>query len=165
MNKWFLAVAFSVVQTTAIDAAPAFFKDSLLHIREGIVVLNEKIHYYRNLRLEMKDDGDFRVLEGEALNLASVDELSVAVIFTEPRQAELNIKGQLSTPCADAVTSVERQGDTFYVAVAENVWQTFDVCAQVLAPYDVTLELDVADLEFGDYLVRVNDEEIDLELE
>ena len=165
MRNWLLALALGVAQSAATDAAPAFFKDSILHIRDSIVVLNEKIHYYRDVRLEVKDDGDMRVVDGEALNPAQVDELAIAVYFTEPREVELFVKGHLSTPCMDATTSVTRVGDTFYVAVAENVWHTFDVCAQVQEPYELTLNLDVSDLVFGNYLVRVNDEEIELELE
>lgn len=165
MKNWLYAVVLGVVQSAVVHAEPALFKDSVLHVEDSIVVLDEQIHYYRNLQFLLKDNGDFRVVQGEALNLAQIDELSIAVYFTNPRQVELTVTGMLSTPCMDAVTSVKRQGDTFYVAVAENVWQTFDVCTQVLTPFEVSLNLDVSDLALGDYLVKVNDQYIELELE
>lgn len=165
MKKWISAVALSLIQATTSYGTPAFFKDSLLTIKEGIVVLGEEIRYYRNLQMELKENGDFRVVEGENLTLARVDELAVAVLYTEPKQVELQISGHKSTPCIDLKTAVTREGNTFYFAVAESPQQTFDVCVQVLAPYEITAELDVAGLGKGDYLVRVNAAEIDFTLE
>ena len=165
MKKLISAVALSLIQATTSYGTPAFFKDSLLTIKEGIVVLGEEIRYYRNLQMELKENGDFRVVEGENLALAQVDELAVAVLFTEPNQVELQITGHKSTPCIDLKTAVTREGNTFDFAVAESPQQTFDVCVQVLDPYELTAELDVSGLAKGDYRVRVNHDEIDFTLE
>lgn len=165
MKNVISALALSLLQVTASNAAPAFYKDSLLQIKEGIVVLGEEIRYYKNLQLEMKSDGDFRVVEGESLSLAQIDELTVAVLFTEPVQVELLVQGNKSIPCVELESAVTREGDTFYVAVAERQLQTFDVCIQVLEPYELLLELDVADLPPGDYLVKVNRDVTEFTLE
>lgn len=165
MKKLIGALIVSLLQATTSYGTPAFFKDSILSIKEGIVVLGNEISYYRNLQMELKDNGDFRVIDGENLALAEVTELSVAVLFTDPPQVELQVIGNKSTPCIDLKTAVTRNGNTFYFAVAESPQQTFDVCVQVLDPYEVTVELDVSDLPLGEYLVKVNNDEIDFELE
>lgn len=165
MKKLIAALVVSLLQATTSYGTPAFFKDSILSIKEGIVVLDNEISYYRNLQLELKDSGDFRVVEGEHLAPAEVTELSVTVLFTDPPQVELQVVGNKSTPCIDLKTAVTRTGNTFYFAVAESPQQTFDVCVQVLEPYDITTDLDVSDLGPGDYIVKVNDDEIDFELE
>lgn len=164
MKKLIAALAVSLLQTTSAGE-PAFFRDSLLSIREGIIVLGEQIHYYRNLQMQLLDNGDFRVLEGENLALAQVDELAVAVLFTDPPQVELQVLGHMSTPCNDLKTAVSREGNTFYVAIAESPHQTFQICVQVLEPYEQTIPLDVTNLGPGDYLVKVNEEFIDFTLE
>lgn len=164
MKKLIAALAISLLQITNAGE-PAFFRDSLLSIREGIIVLGEQIHYYRNLQMQLLEDGNFRVLDGENLALAQIDDLSVAVLFTDPPQVELQVSGHMSTPCNDLKSAVTREGNTFYVAVAESPHQTFAVCVQVLEPFEQTIALDVTNLGPGDYLVKVNEEFIDFTLE
>lgn len=165
MKKLISALVVSLLQATTSFGEPAFFKDSVLFIKEGIIVLGEEIRYYRNLQMHLQANGDFRVLEGENLALAQVNELSVAVLYTAPARVELQVSGYKSTPCIDLKTAVKREGSTFYFAIAESPQQTFDVCVQVLDPYEITVELDVTGLAPGDYLVKVNNDFIDFDLE
>ena len=165
MKKVLGALVISCIQATTSYGTPAFFKDSLLSIKEGIVVLGEEVRYYRNLQMQLKENGDFRVVEGESLMLAQVDEMEVTVVLTQPNQVELLVKGHKSTPCIDLKTAVTREGNTFYFAIAESPQQTFDVCVQVLDPFEISTELDTSGLAKGDYLIRVNDDEIDFEIE
>jgi len=165
MKKLVAALAIGLIQATATNAAPALFKDSIMYIREGIVLLGEEIRYYRNIQMEVTDKGEFRAVQGEELQPAQIDELDITVLYTDPAQVELKVSGNMSTPCIDLVTAVRRDGNTFYVAVAELPWQTSDVCIQVLEPYDQLIDLDGTGLSAGEYLVKVNDKEIDFELE
>jgi len=160
-----LCLLVSVLHTASAVAESALYKDNELTISAAIVMEGDKPTYYQQVRLQALPNGDFRVVDAVQQQLAYIEELSVAVFFTDPVEVELGIEGYLSNPCVDMHTTVARKGNTFYVAVGETPLQTLVACAQVTEPFEVTLPLDVKGLPAGDYLVVVNGDEIDFTLD
>ncbi|OGT73240.1 MAG: hypothetical protein A3H44_05815 [Gammaproteobacteria bacterium RIFCSPLOWO2_02_FULL_57_10] len=159
-----IGMALFLVQVTAF-AEPALFVDNVLSIKEGIVVQGQDARYYSNIRLVLTPNGDFQTIHAETKNLVHLDEISVAVIETDPVQVELAVEGYRSNPCVDVDTIITQKGNTFYVVLTETPLQTLVACAQVIDPYQATIPLDVTDLPAGSYLVNVNGMEIDFDLE
>ncbi|MGB4247582.1 MAG: hypothetical protein WBJ75_07675 [Pseudohongiellaceae bacterium] len=164
MRNWMIGMALFLVQVTAF-AEPALFVDNVLSIKEGIVVQGQDARYYSNIRLALTPNGDFQAIHAETKNLVHLDEISVAVIETDPVQVELAVEGYRSNPCVDVDTIITQKGNTFYVVLTETPLQTLVACAQVIDPYQETIPLDVTDLPAGNYLVNVNGMEIDFDLE
>lgn len=160
-----LCLFVSVLHTASAVADSAIYKDSELTISDAIVVEGNKPTYYQQVRLQALPNGDFRVVEAVEKQLAYIEELSVAVFFTDPVEVEVGIEGYMSNPCVDMHTTVARRDNTFFVVVGETPLQTLVACAQVTVPFEITLPLDVKDLPAGDYLVIVNGDEIDFTLD
>ena len=150
-------VMLSLLTTTTGLAATALFKDSVLHITHGIVAGKDGGVYYKDIQLQAMPNGDFRVIGARSMDLAPVEEATVAVINTQPPQVELQIRGYLPNPCIEREpVAVAREGDEFHVLVAMNVLQTLVACIQVIQPFELTVPLDVTDLPNGRYTVDVN---------
>ncbi|MDO9478473.1 MAG: hypothetical protein Q7L07_17330 [Pseudohongiella sp.] len=155
----------SVLTSTSAAADSVLYKDNQLTISDAIVMEAGKTSYYRQVRLEALPNGDFRVVEAVEKQLAYVEELSVAVLFTDPVEVEVGIVGYMSNPCVEMNTTVARRDNTFFVAVGETPLQTLVACAQVIVPFNLTLPLDVKGLPAGDYRVVVNGDDIDFTLD
>lgn len=160
-----LCLIVSVLHTASAVAESVLYKDNELTISDAIVMEGDAPAYYRQVRLQALPNGDFRVVEAVEKQLAYIEELSVAVLETDPVQVELNVVGYLSNPCVERNTTVARRDNTFFVVVGETPLQTLVACAQVTEPFDITLPLDVKDLPAGDYLVVVNGDEIDFTID
>ena len=154
-----------VLQSANAQADGVLYLDNELTINDAIVMEGDKPRYYQQVRLAMEPNGDFRVVDAVEKQLAYVEELSVAVIETNPVEVELGIAGYKSTPCVELNTAVTRKGNTFFVVVGETPLQTLVACIQVTDPFDITLPLDVKGLSAGEYLVVVNGDEIDFTLD
>lgn len=155
----------SVLQTAHAQRESVLYLDNELTINDAIVMDGDNTHYFKEVRLTMTDNGDFKVVDAIEKQLAYVNELSVAVSFTDPAEVELGVVGYKSTPCVELDIAVTRKGNTFFVAVGETPLQTLVACVQVTDPFEVTFPLDVKGLPLGDYLVVVNGDEIDFTLE
>ncbi len=158
-----LLVGLLYSASSAADSA--LYLDNELTISDAIVMEGETTRYYQQVRLTIAPNGDFRVIDAVEKQLAYVEELSVAVFATEPVTVELGVVGYLSTPCVEMNTAITRKGNTYYVVIGETPLQTLVACAQVTAPFDIILPLDVKGLPAGDYLVLVNGDEIDFTLD
>lgn len=165
MKNWFIVLLLSMVYTASLHADSALFLDNVLTIDDAIVVEGDSTRYYQRVRLGIQSNGDFKVIDAEEKNLAYIEEWSLGVFYTEPVSVELNVIGYLSTPCTELNTAITRRDNTFFVAVGETPLQTLVPCAQVIHPFDIMLELDVADLPAGDYLVVLNGDSTDFTLE
>lgn len=155
----------SVLQTAHAQRDSVLYLDNELTINDAIVMDGGHTHYFNEVRLAMNANGDFTVVDAIEKQLAYVEELSVAVLFTDPAEVELGVVGYKSTPCVELDIAVTRKGSTFFVAVGETPLQTLVACVQVTEPFDITFPLDVKGLPLGDYLVVVNGDEIDFTLE
>jgi len=164
MKNWIVGLLLCLVFATYSFAAPAVFKDSVLTIDEGIVVHGDESSYYRDIRLVVNPAGDFKLLEAERRSPAHVDEVSVAVIETNPVQVEVIVIGYKSTPCVELEYAVARSGSMFHIVIAENPLQTLVACIQVTEPFELSVVLDVVGLPAGEYQVNVNGHEVDFAL-
>jgi hypothetical protein len=162
---WVIFLLVSALQITSAVADSALYKDNELTISDAIVMGGDKPEYYRQVRLEVLENGDFRVIDAVEKQLAYIEELSVSVFFTDPVEVELGVVGYMSNPCVEMNTTIARRDNTFYIAIGETPLQTLVACAQVIEPFDITLPLDVKGLQAGDYLVVVNGDEIDFTLD
>lgn len=154
-----------VLQSANAQSDGVLYLDNELTINDAIVMEGDKPRYYQQVRLSMEPNGDFRVVDAVEKQLAYVEELSVAVIETNPVEVELGIAGYKSTPCVELNTAVTRKGNTFFVVIGETPLQTLVACIQVTDPFEITLPLDVKGLSAGEYLVVVNGDEIDFTLD
>ncbi|MDO9518734.1 MAG: hypothetical protein Q8K97_05290 [Pseudohongiella sp.] len=160
-----LCLFVSVLHTASAVADSALYKDNELTISDAIVMDGDTPAYYRQVRLTVLPNGDFRVVDAVEKQLAYINELSVAVFETDPVEVELGIVGYMSNPCVELNTTIARRGNTFFVAVGETPLQTLVACAQVTEPFELVMPLDVKGLPSGDYLVVVNGDEIDFSID
>ena len=165
MKNWMIALFFNVIQVVSAHAAPALFSDNILTLGDAIVVEGEETRYYQDVRLSPTPNGDFKVLGGVEKALATVTELSVSVIETNPVQVEVGVTGYMANPCIDLNTAVTRKGKTFYVVVGETPLQTLVACAQVTQAFELEIPLDVRGLDSGEYVVMVNGDSIEFDLD
>lgn len=166
MKRSVAATMMLGILTTANAVADSvLYKDNELTISDAIVMEGETPRYYQQVRLTALPNGDFRIVDAVEKQLAYINEVSVAVLEKDPVEVELNIAGDMSTPCVELNTTVSRRDDTFYVVVGETPLQTLVACIQVLKPFEMTLPLDVQDLPAGDYRVVVNGEETDFTID
>lgn len=152
------------VLTGGAQAAPAVFQGSVLTIEEAIVLQGGKAVYYRDLQLQVSGDRNFQVVGAQATPLATVEEVSLVELHTEPAQIELVIAGYKSTPCVELKTAVVRHESSFHVVVAEIPLQTLVACIQVIEPFQLVLPVDVTGLPPGEYTVNVHGQELDFSL-
>lgn len=164
-SMFMLCLLVGLLHTASAVADSAVYNGNDLTISDAIVLDGDKLSYYRQVRLSVLPNGDFRVIEAVEKQLAHVNELSVAVMATEPVEVELGIVGYKSNPCVELNTTVARRGNTFLVAVGETPLQTLVACIQVIEPFELILPLDVKGLPAGDYLVVVNGDEIDFTID
>ena len=165
MKNWLTGLLMSVVQATVSYGEPVLFKDAVLTINNGIVIVDGETRYYEDIRMTAAQNGSFHIVNATERSLTYVDEISVAVIETNPVQVELQVLGHTPNPCVELETAVIRSGNTFYVVVADTPLQTLIACAQIIQPYEVTIPLDVSGLPPGDYLVVVNGDDIEFTLD
>jgi hypothetical protein len=166
MKNWISGLLLAMGLASGAQAVEsALYVDNVLTISDAIVMEGDKPRYYRDVQLEIAANGDFRVVDAVEKQLAYVEEIAVAVLFTDPPQVELNVVGYKSNPCVELNIAVTRKGNTFYVAVGETPLQTLVACIQVTDPFDIMISLDVRGLPVGNYQVIVNDQTIDFDLE
>lgn len=165
MKNWMIALLMNVIQVVSAQAAPALFEDNVLTLGDAIVIEGATPRYYQDVRLSPTPSGDFKVLGATEKALAMVTELTVTVIETEPVQVEVGVIGYMANPCIELNTAVTRKGSTFYVVVGENPLQTLVACAQVIQPYELEIPLNVKGLPSGDYVVMVNGDSIEFDLD
>ncbi|MGC9467377.1 MAG: hypothetical protein ACP5HS_02180 [Anaerolineae bacterium] len=88
--------------------------------------------------------------------VAPIDSVEVVLLESFPVQAEAVAKGNLPDGCTElAEASVAREGNRFTV-VLPTTRPADAVCTEALAPYEVTIPLDVKGLTAGSYTVDVN---------
>ncbi len=165
MRNWIIALLVNVVEIVSVNAAPALYSDNVLTIGDAIVLEGETTRYYRDIRLAATPNGEFKVIDAVEKSLANITEISVAVIETDPVQVEVGVSGEMANPCIDLQTAVTRKDNTFYVVVGETPLQTLVACAQVIQPFDLEIPLDVKGLPSGNYVVLVNGDSIDFDLD
>jgi hypothetical protein len=99
-------------------------------------------------------DGGGSAATGAPGGRAYVDSVDVMVLESFPLQVRVGIAGNLSDPCTHlAAPRVQRDGDTFRVALPTT--RDEGMCAQVLQPFETTVELPVEGLPRGTYTVDV----------
>ncbi len=87
---------------------------------------------------------------------ANVGSIEIRVRESIPAQVTVTARGELEDACTEIdATTVRRANHTFHVRIATRR-PTDEICAQVLAPFEKTIELDTAGLPTGVYMVEVN---------
>lgn len=75
----------------------------------------------------------------------------------DPTEVFLTVSGDLPTPCHVPLWEVDTESDTVAV-VLESAYDPDQVCAQVLEPFEVTIDL--GDYTDGSYVVTLNGERV-----
>lgn len=158
-----LALAGSLAAEPAllrIGAAPG----ETLVVDELILTSPLEDRYYRDLKMAMRFDGSWRVVSVQPQNLATID--SAAIHQDHETGVTLEVSGYTPNPCTSLqAPAIRRDGSTFLVMLAESAMDPLALCIQVLEPFELAIPLDTADLEAGDYRVRVNNTELQFHFE
>jgi hypothetical protein len=100
-------------------------------------------------------------------SLATVSEVTVEILESDPPQVRVVVEGMLPSPCyhiPEERIEVSREGAVFQMTV----YQAFDpemICTQVLVKYRINVPLDIEGLPAGTCEVRVNDKIVTFELD
>jgi inhibitor of cysteine peptidase len=92
------------------------------------------------------------------VGMAPVDTVDVMMLQSLPTQIQVVATGVLPDACTEiGETTVQQDGNRFEIEMLthSNLFQD-QACAQVVAPYEETIPLDVAGLAAGEYVVEVN---------
>lgn len=165
MKKWILAVFVIFTSMLNAQGEPVLLTDNVLNLGDAIVVEGNQTKYYQHVQLELTKDGSFRVLSGFEKSLAAVTEESVEISETSPIKVQLKVSGYMSSPCIELETATTRKGSTFFVVVGETPLQTLVACEQMTKPFALEVPLDVSGLAGGNYVVMVNGDSIEFELD
>ena len=95
--------------------------------------------------------------------LASVDEIDIFILESFPVQVQVIASGNLPDPCTEiSEINQEREGNTFFVNI--KTYRSPGPCIQIIAPFEVTIPLNVYGLLAGTYTVDVNGVQATLDL-
>jgi hypothetical protein len=149
----------SGLQSVQVQAEPAFYREGLLELPQGIVIEEGQDQYYSNIRLRTEANGALRIVRAQPRRLITLEALELDRQLAPQPRLELSIAGYKSMPCVELEpVAIRRIDEVFHVLVAEAAPDPLLLCAQVLTPVELTVELDVAGLADGEYQVRVNNE-------
>jgi len=158
-----LAAAFAL-QSTALFAQPAMYRDGEMTIPSGAVITNNKQAYYGDIVLAADSSGKLEVVSATRLPLAGVD----SVEADAPRGQQsvtLTIKGYKSVPCVSLKdAAISYKDSTFTILLAETVQGPAQSCIAIIDPFELSLPLDVKEMGFGTYQVNVNGIQTSFEL-
>lgn len=150
---------FAAAGTAPAQAAPAIYRGGFLDIPEGIMIDDAGDHYFRNIKLRTEASGALRIVRAQPRNLITLEELELNQVYGAEPTVELLVKGYKSMPCTSLEpVAIRRVNYTFHVLVAESGPDPLALCAQMLDPVELTIELDVTGLPPGEYEARVNNE-------
>ena len=157
---------FVAAGTSPVQADPAIYRGGQLEIPHGIVISDGEDQYYRDIKLQTEPDGSLRIVRAHARRLVTLEELELNQVYGPEPTVELLVKGYKSMPCTEVEpVAVRRVDNTFHVLIAESGPDPLALCAQVLDPVELTVELEVSDLPPGDYEALVNNEPMPFTLE
>ena len=155
-----------VTGAATTQAQPAVYRDGLLELPHGIVVADGNDQYFSNIRLQTEPNGSLRIVSAQPRRLIELGDLELNQLYGDEPKVELQIAGYKSMPCVDLLpVSVRRIDNVFHVLLAEGSPDPLALCAQVMTPVNVTVDLDVADLPAGDYVALINNEPMEFTLE
>lgn len=140
---------------SSLQAEPALMRNGELQLDELILVTPAEDRYYQNLKMVMRFDGSWRIVQAQLQSLAEIEHLEVE---QDPEAGlVLQVSGFTQNPCTSLKPpAIRRQGSTFHVMLAEAATDPLALCIQVLEPFELVIPLDTANLAAGDYQLRVN---------
>ncbi len=95
--------------------------------------------------------------QGQGQGRAYIGDLSLSVMESFPVQVQAHIRGELSDACTQlAGVDVQRDGRTFQIQV-RTTRDPQAICAQVLAPFETSVDLETRELAAGTYTVTAGD--------
>lgn len=146
---------------TPASAQIAVYRDGKLSIPAGVVLNSSGQFYYKEIVLQADSAGKLQVLAASLRPLTYVDSVTPAVVeTTDSRSVTLRIAGNRSVPCVGLEpAAVTRKDAEFTVLLAETVMGPAESCIAVLAPFEISVSLDVTGLQAGSYKVSVNDKQ------
>ncbi len=100
----------------------------------------------------------FELITEDVPELAKVDAIDIQMSNTSPVQVQVQVEGQLPTPCHQ-IDQIEigYQENTFNIFITTAVESPEDLaCPTMLVPFNTSIELDVIGLQAGVYTVNVN---------
>lgn len=149
---------------TGLAAEPALMRNGELRLDELILVTPAEDRYYQNLRMVMRFDGSLRIVQAQLQTLAEIEQVDVE---QDPEAGlSLQVIGFTQNPCTSLKPpAIRRQGSTFHVMLAVAAPDPLALCIQMLEPFEQVIPLPTADLEAGDYRVRVNNTQLDFSYE
>ena len=158
MEKFLLGL-FALVMSQLATGQPATFQDDVLTIPQGAVIDSDNPTFFTNIQLSQGDDGQFKLADAQANNLATIDTVQIVILESFPVQVSINVTGNKSVPCVELLTpAISRKDNLFIVVLAETALGPEESCIAMIDPFETSFALDVSGLPAGTYTVRINGE-------
>lgn len=165
LSSLLLTLGLTSLGTSSV-AQPAIYRDGLLELPQGIVIETGDDQYYSDIRLRADANGALRIVSAEPRPLLTLTELTLDQVYGSTPAVSLQVSGMLPMPCMQLEPlAIRRIGNTFHVLIAQGGPDPLALCAQVLTPVELTVDLDVADLPAGDYVALINNEPMEFTIE
>jgi hypothetical protein len=157
--KIFSRLLFTLLPLAATAHAEIpVYRNQQLDVPSAVVMTAKGPVYYGDVRFTANQDGSFTLVEAKRRNPANVDAATVTV-DASVAEAKVEADGILSIACvALEEPAAVRDGNTFYVVLAETTMAPDAVCMPLVAftPFHVEVPLDLSGLAPGEYVVNVN---------
>lgn len=165
MKQSLITAAIFAALAGQAQADTAVYQNSVLTINEAIVIQDNGSSYFKNVRFVPNTNGTWRFTGATQRPLATIEEISVTSLATEPATVEVSVEGYKSLPCVELEPLVmSRSSDTFYVVIPETTLDTEEACIGIIEPFTLTFPLDTFGLEAGAYKLNINGKETEFDL-
>lgn len=159
MKRHILSLLIALLPIGALKADPAVYvvEDAKLTIPDAVVIQYGSSSYFTNVKFEHTGNGVWRFAGGDKSKLAHVADVTVVSEATVPPAVSVILQGYKSLACVGLeAPAITRQGKTFHIVLAETALADNVRCITAIEPYEISVELDVAELPRGTYAVNAN---------
>lgn len=143
---------------------PQVLQHDAVQLQETLQTQNSDINYFRDLRLAANSAGSLSLIEKMSSKLAVIKAVTLQADEVDSELLQVIITGVLSREGLTLnVPLVTHQNKQFSILVTE-VLDTEGLIAADNSVFNITVPIDLCDLDCGDYAVNVNDIERRFEL-
>jgi hypothetical protein len=132
--------------------AAAVFSDHVLRIPEVLVQRAQGPVLYRNVELELRQDGSFAFRGADLASLANIQSISVEADAYPPGTVVVQVQGTKSMACIGVEPAhISRTGNTFHFAIVELPPPDNVRCITAVVPLSTEFGIVTTDLVPGTY--------------
>ncbi len=149
---WFILTSTANV---AISSNLATFDNTVLRV--PVVNSINQIGKYEHVQFKLAEDGRWDLISFTEPKQATVEAININILESFPVQIHVAVTGYFPNGCFGlGETYVVKQDNRFNVVINMTELQTLVACTQALVAFEITVPLDVNNLNAGIYQVDVN---------